>query len=276
MSTGDAATAAIVDLEIPEATKRFHSLWNSTFGMIQERNRLAHELETSADTQDHAFLRTFPYFARNKSIMKHMHTLMQALDTWKKRSSASDSRVPTMEQLDAWSATVAQLLELLSETGQTMNDPHGTEMIQELRSKYPYALEARKKSEDHGSRLDMIQSMADMPTSRFSTSQGNYDEREASALFAQNEAWNDQERHLEQLNASISRQHNISLRMNEELELQTGIIGGLDTDVESTGLRLGGASTRLERFRDSVKEHGSLWTIFVCIVILILLIAWVK
>ena len=157
-----------------------------------------------------------------------------------------------------------------------MNDPHGSEMIQELRSKYPSALEVRKKSEDHGSRLDLIQSMADIPTSRFSTSQGNYDEREASALFAQNEAWNDQERHLEQLNASISRQHNISLRMNEELELQTGIIGRLDTDVESTGLRLGGASTRLERFRESVKEHGSLWTIFVCIVILILLIAWVK
>ena len=131
MSTGDATAAAIVDLEIPEATQRFQSLWNSTFGMIQERNRLAHELETSADTQDHAFLRTFPYFARNKSIMKHMRTLMQALDTWKKRASASDSRVPTMEQLDAWTATVAQLLELLSETGQTMNDPHGSEMVQE-------------------------------------------------------------------------------------------------------------------------------------------------
>ena len=76
MSTGDATAAAIVDLEIPEATQRFQSLWNSTFGMIQERNRLAHELETSADTQDHAFLRTFPYFARNKSIMKHMLSLI--------------------------------------------------------------------------------------------------------------------------------------------------------------------------------------------------------
>ena len=64
--------------------------------------------------------------------------------------------------------------------------------------------------------------------------------------------------------------------MNEELELQTGTVAYPHTDVESTGLRLGGASTRLERFRESVKEHGSLWTIFVCIVILILLIAWVK
>jgi hypothetical protein len=118
MSTGDAAAAAIVDMEMPEATKRFQSLWNSAFGMIQERNRLAHELETSADTLDHTFLRTFPYFSRNKSIMKHMHTLMYALDTWKKRVSASDPHVPTKEQLDAWTATVAQLLELLSHTGQ--------------------------------------------------------------------------------------------------------------------------------------------------------------
>lgn len=276
MSTGDAAAAAIVDMEMPEATKRFQSLWNSAFGMIQERNRLAHELETSADTLDHTFLRTFPYFSRNKSIMKHMHTLMYALDTWKKRVSASDPHVPTKEQLDAWTATVAQLLELLSHTGQAMNDPYGSEMIQELRSKYPSVLEARKKTEDPGLRLDMIESMADMPTSRLSTSQGDFDEREASALFAQNEAWNDQESHLDQLHASISRQHNISLRMNEELELQTGIIGNLDTDVESTGLRLGGASTRLGRFRESVNEHGSLWTIFVCIVILILLIVLVK
>ena len=45
--------------------------------------------------------------------------------------------------------------------------------------------------------------------------------------------------------------------MNEELELHTGIISSLDADVESTGLRLGGASTSLERFRQSTREHGT-------------------
>jgi len=49
--------------------------------------------------------------------------------------------------------------------------------------------------------------------------------------------------------------------MNDELELQAGLLDELDGDVENTGLRLGRASGRLRRVERSLKEHGELnWT----------------
>lgn len=84
------------------------------------------------------------------------------------------------------------------------------------------------------------------------------DDREAAAQFAlQNAAFRDQDTHLDHLSTSISRQHDLSLRMNEELELHTGLLTDLDRGVDDTELRLGGASNRLDRFRASMKEHGT-------------------
>lgn len=84
------------------------------------------------------------------------------------------------------------------------------------------------------------------------------DDREAAAQFAlQNAAFRDQDTHLDHLSTSISRQHDLSLRMNEELELHAGLLTDLDRGVDDTELRLGGASNRLDRFRASMKEHGT-------------------
>ncbi|PWN23401.1 hypothetical protein BCV69DRAFT_281014 [Microstroma glucosiphilum] len=65
-----------------------------------------------------------------------------------------------------------------------------------------------------------------------------------------------QDNQLDTLTLSIGRQRDLSLRMNEELELQGELLEELDGDVERTGLRLGRASGQLERVRRGVNEHG--------------------
>ena len=112
---------------------RIQALCRSTFAQLQERNRLAHEFASSADESEHAFLRTFPYFARDGTILKYMHALMEALETWHAAPAEESADLPTSEQLDAWTASVARLMEQLAQTNQVLNDPRGCEMLQELR-----------------------------------------------------------------------------------------------------------------------------------------------
>lgn len=104
----------------------------------------------------------------------------------------------------------------------------------------------------------MLGHVDQMPCAALSVPRASRDDTEAAAYLAQqNLAWRDQDDHLDNLHLSITRQHALSLQMNEELELQSGIIGNLDNDVERTGLRLGGASTRLGRLRESLRDKGT-------------------
>ncbi|WFC93781.1 hypothetical protein MBRA1_000404 [Malassezia brasiliensis] len=127
-------------LNARDAAPRFQSLCASTFAALQERIRLGHEVAISTEGSEHAFLRTFPYFARDKTIAKNLHTLMDALDTWKATYANGDllqsDDVPSIEQLSDWTATVHRLVHLLSETNNELNDPRGSEMLAELRNAY--------------------------------------------------------------------------------------------------------------------------------------------
>lgn len=75
-------------------------------------------------------------------------------------------------------------------------------------------------------------------------------------LQSQNQIFEQQDSHLDTLSLSIGRQRDLSIQMNDELELQAGLLDELDGDVENTGLRLGRASSRLRRVERSLKEHG--------------------
>ena len=248
-----------------DASQHFEAVWSSAFSIIQERNRLADEIASTADTAEHEFLRTFPYFARDKLLCKHLDTLMKMLDEWNTAYSTglkeSDS-IPSVEQLNTWTSTVEQLTDLLRHTGQIMNDPHGNDMIKQLNEKHPHVLHRKYApyalEETPEEPVIPTQTTEAVDPSMFHTSRHHLDDQTAAAQLAFTQSWNDQDDQLDHLSASIHRQHNLSMRMNEELELQTGIIGSLDADVESTGLRLGGASTRLDRFRQSTREHGTL------------------
>lgn len=72
----------------------------------------------------------------------------------------------------------------------------------------------------------------------------------------QQQHWNDQDQHLDALTLSLNRQHEMSLQMNEELDLHQELLEEFDGDVDRTGLRLGGAANQLDRLRSSIKDHG--------------------
>ncbi|KAL4401906.1 hypothetical protein ACI68E_001557 [Malassezia pachydermatis] len=273
MAKRNDGSVPLASLDPTEASTKFQAIWSSTFSIIQERNRLAHEIASSTDTSDHAFLRTFPYFSRDKIIEKHLGTLMEALNTWKARNALKGddiNDVPTSDQCNNWTASVAQLTDLLGQAHQILNDPRGCEILQQLRTKYPHVCEPHSAHtqpddnedvelpKDHLSRSDVFQYVDTMKSDDLDMGKPlpSLDEREVAAHLAQNKAWEEQDAHLDNLSASISRQHNLSLQMNEELELQTGLLHELDQDVEATGLRLGGANTRMDRFRQSLKDQG--------------------
>lgn len=72
----------------------------------------------------------------------------------------------------------------------------------------------------------------------------------------QQQHWDDQDQHLDALSASLNRQHEMSLQMNEELDLHQELLEEFDGDTNRTGLRLGGASNQMDRLRNSLKDHG--------------------
>ncbi|CAD6940027.1 unnamed protein product [Tilletia caries] len=89
----------------------------------------------------------------------------------------------------------------------------------------------------------------------------------------QQQAIREQDGQLDQLSASVTRQRDLGLQMNEELELHHDLLTDLETGTDGTELRLGRASRRLDQVSKSLKEHGSTWTILGLIVILVFLIA---
>ena len=68
--------------------------------------------------------------------------------------------------------------------------------------------------------------------------------------------YDDQDQHLDALSASLNRQHEMSLQMNEELDLHHELLEEFDRDAEGTGLRLGGAANQLDRLRNGLRDHG--------------------
>ncbi|EDQ99814.1 syntaxin-like protein [Laccaria bicolor S238N-H82] len=91
-------------------------------------------------------------------------------------------------------------------------------------------------------------------------------------LQTQRHLMNEQDQHLDQLSHSINRQHHISLQINDELDVHHGLLEELDTDLDRTASRLGGARQRLERVAKGAKENGSAVTIAVLILLLLILI----
>lgn len=82
------------------------------------------------------------------------------------------------------------------------------------------------------------------------------DQEAAQQLAMQTSAFQNQDMHLDHLSASISRQHDLSLRMNEELELHSDLLHDMNHGVDNTQLRLGGANSRLEHFRQGMRENS--------------------
>ncbi|KAG6826157.1 hypothetical protein H0H92_000929 [Tricholoma furcatifolium] len=66
----------------------------------------------------------------------------------------------------------------------------------------------------------------------------------------------EQDLHLDALSHSITRQHHISLQINDELDVHHGLLSELDTDVDRTASRLARARRGLERVARGVGGNG--------------------
>jgi syntaxin 8 len=75
-------------------------------------------------------------------------------------------------------------------------------------------------------------------------------------LFNESVWTTDQDVHLDSLSRSITRQRDLSMQINDELEVHTGLLEELDHDLDDTGNRLGRARQRLGRVANGAKEHG--------------------
>ncbi|KAF9259254.1 hypothetical protein L218DRAFT_974676 [Marasmius fiardii PR-910] len=91
-------------------------------------------------------------------------------------------------------------------------------------------------------------------------------------LQTQRQMMDEQDQHLDRLSSSISRQHHLSLQINDELDVHTGLLEELDTELDRTEGRLTGARRRLDRVARGARNNGSTVTIAVLILLLLILI----
>ncbi|CAE6437756.1 syntaxin 8 [Rhizoctonia solani AG-1 IB] len=95
-------------------------------------------------------------------------------------------------------------------------------------------------------------------------------------LLQQRQMMDEQDTHLDRLSHSIRNQHDISLQINEELEVHTGLLEALDHELDSTGDRLSRARRRLDHVARGARDNGSAVAIGVLIFVLLILIVVFK
>jgi len=99
---------------------------------------------------------------------------------------------------------------------------------------------------------------------------------EGGILLQQRDIIQDQDKRLDHLSSSIYRQHHISLQINDELEVHTGLLDVLDTELDGMDTRMAGARRRLARVARGARENGSTVTIALLILVLLVLIVVFK
>ncbi|CAE6422021.1 unnamed protein product [Rhizoctonia solani] len=95
-------------------------------------------------------------------------------------------------------------------------------------------------------------------------------------LLQQRQMIDEQDSHLDRLSHSIRNQHDISLQINDELEVHTGLLEALDHELDSTGDRLSRARRRLDHVARGARDNGSAVAIGVLIFVLLILIVVFK
>ncbi|KAF8234513.1 hypothetical protein L208DRAFT_828805 [Tricholoma matsutake] len=91
-------------------------------------------------------------------------------------------------------------------------------------------------------------------------------------LQTQRRMIDEQDEQLDRLSHSISRQHHISLQINDELDVHTGLLEELDTELDRTESRMSSARRRLDQVAKGAKENGSIVAIAALILVLLILI----
>ena len=79
-------------------------------------------------------------------------------------------------------------------------------------------------------------------------------------LQEQRQLMDQQDLHLDNLSQSINRQRDLSLQINDELDVHTGLLQGLDEELGSTDSRMSRARQSLDRVARGAKQNSTYWT----------------
>lgn len=74
-------------------------------------------------------------------------------------------------------------------------------------------------------------------------------------LHTQRQMMDEQDVRLDQLAHSIGRQRDLSVQINDELDVHHGLLQGMDEELDQTGDRLSQARRKLDRVAKGAKEN---------------------
>lgn len=97
-----------------------------------------------------------------------------------------------------------------------------------------------------------------------------------SHLQLQQDTMREQDEHLDRLALSVSRQHQLSLQISDELDSHLELLDEVDELTENSTSRLATARRRLDTFSRKAKNNGSLLTIAILFLIFIILLMVLK
>ncbi|KAK4692841.1 hypothetical protein P7C70_g9046, partial [Phenoliferia sp. Uapishka_3] len=95
-------------------------------------------------------------------------------------------------------------------------------------------------------------------------------------LQMQEQMMNDQDETLTSLSSAIARQHQLSLSISSELEMQEGLIDDTDAAMDRTQSGLRRASGRLDRYSRKARDTGSTGLIVALVIVLAILVVIFK
>jgi syntaxin 8 len=94
----------------------------------------------------------------------------------------------------------------------------------------------------------------------------------ASELYQrQQQMMREQDSHLDMLAKSVSRQHELSIQIDEELDSHLELLDDVDRVTDRSHSRLNSAKKRLDVFSRKARENGSIVTIAILIITLVIL-----
>ncbi|CAH2350276.1 syntaxin-8 [[Candida] railenensis] len=134
----------------------------------------------------------------------------------------------------------------------------------------PEDVAARQQLMSGGTKFKPYTDVEDSETSSIASS---FDAQTNQQMFAQHQQQLlDQENDLGFLSDSVRRQHSMGLGINQEIDEHIILLNDLENGVDRAYTRLSQASNRLKSFQKLCKENGSMVTIILLTIILIVLL----
>ncbi|KAF5366553.1 hypothetical protein D9758_008991 [Tetrapyrgos nigripes] len=91
-------------------------------------------------------------------------------------------------------------------------------------------------------------------------------------LQTQRQLMDDQDSYLDRLSHSINRQRDLSIQINDEIDVHHGLLQELDTELDRTDTRMSSARRNLDRFARGARNNSSTVAIGILILLLLILI----